>query len=169
MVSLYRPGLGLLGVADTQVSTTAHTVSAWSLLAQLVIGLAVILFIILVATKLLGGKGRRLVGPGRRPMPISVLARQSMGKGVSVVIVQAGPGTYLLGVTQHQVTRLDELDPESLAGLDQFDPDFLADQTVTNPGSNRPRGLSPVTSKWDEPVAGRESFLRKLQDRTVRR
>jgi len=149
------------GAAAGQVSTTAHTVSAWSLLAQLIVGLAVILGIIFVATRLLTGKGRRLAGVGRRRMPISVLARQSMGKGVSVVIVRAGTATYLLGVTQHQVTRLDQLDPEALG-------DIQSHRDVDDTAIDLDAPLLE-NGEWDRPGSGRGSFLRKLQDRSVRR
>jgi flagellar biogenesis protein FliO len=156
-VSVHSHG-GLLLVATGPATSTAHTVSAWSLLAQLVIGMAVILCIILVATRFLRGKGRRLVGPGRKGMLISVVARQSMGKGVSVVIVQAGTESYLLGVTQHQVTRLDQLDPES-----------LVEGMTTDPSRSTPEVSSRLIGDPAEPSSAWGSFVQRLQDRSVRR
>jgi flagellar biogenesis protein FliO len=163
-VSLSRAIPSLLGTtASTSTtaptSSAAHTVSAWSLLGQLVIGLAVILFIILVATRFLRGKGGRLAGVGRRQMLVSVIARQSMGKGVSVVIVRAGTATYLLGVTQHQVTRLDQLDPESLSleGAGEADQSSLSGQS------------SLMAPERDWQASGWGSLVRKLQNRSVRR
>jgi flagellar biogenesis protein FliO len=161
-VLLSRAIPGFLGAATPPASTAAHTVSAWSLLGQLVIGLAVILFIIFVATRLLRGKGGRLAGVGRRQMLVSVMARQSMGKGVSVVIVRVGTATYLLGVTQHQVTRLDQLDPESLNVQESNDPDRSSPSSF----SDQPSLLAP---EQDWPVSGWGSLVRKLQNRSVRR
>ncbi|MCU4185017.1 flagellar biosynthetic protein FliO [Acidiferrimicrobium sp. IK] len=129
---------------------TAHTVSAWSLFAQLLIGLAVILAIIFVASKVLAGRGRLSLGANRRQTPMSVLARQSMGKGVSLLIVRAGTAVYLLGVTQHQVTRIDTLDPETL--------------TDTQDGS-----YDPPASGAARPQANWGSWIRQLQERSVRR
>jgi flagellar biogenesis protein FliO len=162
-LSLASPGFLVTTGASTSTtaptSNAAHTVSAWSLLGQLVIGLAVILFIILVATRLLRGKGGRLAGVGRRQMLVSVIARQSMGKGVSVVIVRAGTATYLLGVTQHQVTRLDQLDPGSLSVPGDSDPD--------RPSMSDHASLMAPEQDW--PTNGWGSFVRKLQNRSVRR
>ncbi len=39
-----------------------------------------------------------------------MVGRQSLGKGVQVAMVTAGRQTYLLGVTQRQVTLLGEVD-----------------------------------------------------------
>ena len=132
-------------------SPVAHTVSAWSLFGQLLIGLAVILVIILVGSRLLGGKGRMVLPGARRQAEISVLARQSMGKGASVAVVRAGATVYLLGVTQHQVTRLDTLDPDA-----QGEPTEGAYDPSPEAGAARPQ------APWG-------SWVRQLQERSVRR
>jgi len=90
--------------------TGVQSVSASSLLIQMVVGLAVIIVLIKVASRLVRGRGGRALGHGPRPHGVSVVGRQSLGKGVQVAMVTAGRQTYLLGVTQRQVTLLGEVD-----------------------------------------------------------
>jgi len=95
-------------------ATTAQSVSASSLLVQMVVGLLVIIVLIKVASRLVQGKvGGRSIGAGRRSGTVAVMGRQSLGKGVQVAMVVADGRTYLLGVTQHQVTLLGQLDAHS--------------------------------------------------------
>jgi len=107
-----------------------------------------------VASRLLGGKGRLGLRGGRRPVLLTVVARQSMGKGVSIAIVEAAGSTYLLGVTNHQVTRLDQLDPAAVSEQPADDVAIVG----TSAGSRR-RSPGPSAS----------GFLRQLQERSVRR
>ena len=90
--------------------TGAQNVSASSLLVQMVVGLAVIIVLIKVASRLVRGRGGPPLGHGPRSHGVSVVGRQSLGKGVQVAMVTAGRQTYLLGVTQRQVTLLGEVD-----------------------------------------------------------
>ncbi len=103
-----------------QVSTGAQSVSASSLLVQMVVGLVVIIVLIKLATRFVQGRGVR--GVVRRPRTdgVAVIGRQSLGKGVQVAMVAAGKQTYLLGVTQRQVTLLGQLDPDE-ADSDNLD------------------------------------------------
>ena len=76
----------------------------------MVVGLVVIIVLIKVASRLVQGRGGRALGHGPRAAGVSVVGRQSLGKGVQVAMVAAGEQTYLLGVTQRQVTLLGQLD-----------------------------------------------------------
>lgn len=130
--------------AHTTGSTT--TVSAWSLLLQLVIGLAVVLGVIVLIARLMRGR----VGAIRRSSaPLAVVGRVALGKGVQVAIVRAGADTYVLGVTSQHITRIgrfSEEPPDRFASVDDLPPD-------ADPGT-------PPRWQWT---------LRQLQDKTVRR
>jgi flagellar biogenesis protein FliO len=132
---------------------TAKSVSAGSLMFQLVIGLAVVLGLIWVVSKVLRGR-TGVVSARKRNAPLAVLGRQPLGKGVQIAIVKAGAETYLVGVTAHQVTRLARFRPDEL-GLDS--PDDMPPAVGTAPGS-------PPPSPFRLP-----SSIRTLQDRTLRR
>ena len=145
-------------VAKTTVTTavsavTAKPVSAVSLFFQLMLGLAVVLGIIWVASRVF----RNRVGSAvvkRRSAPLAVLGRQPLGKGVQVAIVKAGAETLVLGVTAHQVTR-----------LGSFRPDTVDIETSSDdlPAAGAPApGASPVAFRL-------QSTIRQLQERTTRR
>lgn len=145
--------------STTTAVSTAKPVSATSLFLQLMLGLAVVLGIIWVVSRVLRGRVGATVGK-RRTATLAVLGRQPLGKGVQVAIVKAGAETYLLGVTAHQVTRLARFQP---------DPDD-ADETGSDSGSSDdlpsagspPAGMAPVAFRL-------QSTIRQLQERTTRR
>jgi flagellar biogenesis protein FliO len=132
-------------------STTAQSVSASSLLVQMVIGLVVIIALIKVASRLVQGRGGRALSATRRRGSVTVVGRQSLGKGVQVAMVSAGEATYLLGVTQRQVTLLGQLDPE-VDPASAAIPDVAVgelqllhgDSELSSPEASRPMWKSPI-------------------------
>jgi flagellar biogenesis protein FliO len=149
--------------ATTHGSTGAQSVSASSLLIQMVVGLIVIVFLIKMASKFVQGRGGRTgrtLGHGPRAQGVSVVGRQSLGKGVQVAMVAAGKQTFLLGVTQRQVTLLGEVEtdgPAPQAG------DAAVGGLQLLRGGSRPAlgaGGSRPTLK---------SALEQMRDRTARR
>jgi flagellar protein FliO/FliZ len=141
-------------------------VSVFALLARLVVSLVVVLGLMAVAARLLArqAKGGRLA---RRltPVPIEVLARQSLGKNSSVAVVHAAGRALIVGVTDTQVTLLGEGDPEAL-----LPPEADDDPATTITAAARTR------SPWTVPGAtGAAAFspwtamLDTLRERTVRR
>ncbi len=177
LLSSTAAGTAARAVAATTSTTvanavTAKSVSATSLMFQLVIGLGVVLGIIWVGARVM--RGRMGINASRRKLaPLAVIGRQPLGKGVQLAVVRAGTQTFLLGVTAHQVTRLARFRPEEVeafenpaaasgpsgsgrvAGPDS--PDDLPPAVGTSPGSPLPVPFSL------------QSTIRRLQDRTVRR
>lgn len=139
--------------STTVAASTAQPVSATSLFLQLMLGLAVVLGIIWVVSRVLRGRvGATMVK--RRSAPLAVLGRQPLGKGVQIAIVKAGAETYLLGVTAHQVTRLARFRP------DPADPDGSSDDLPA--AGDPPVGTAPAAFRL-------QSTLREWQERSVRR
>lgn len=145
-------------------SQSASTVSVTSLLLQLVIGLGVVLGVIWVVARLLRGKAGLAMG-ARRQGALAVLHRQSLGKGSSVAIVRAAGRVYLVGVTQQNVHRIDELDaaaPELSTG----DPGAgTSDQNLD--GGNGMAAAFPTTTQ--RPTTTWTSTIEQLRELTVRR
>lgn len=139
--------------STTTAVSTAKPVSATSLFLQLMLGLAVVLGLIWLASKVMRGRMGATVGK-RRSAPLAVLGRQPLGKGVQVAIVKAGAETYLLGVTAHQVTRLARFQP------DPADADVSSDDLPA--AGSPPAGTSPAAFRL-------QSTIRQLQERTTRR
>ena len=148
--------------ATTVAAQTAKSVSATSLMFQLVIGLGVVLAIIWVAARIMRGRVGTVTAK-KRTAPLAVIGRQPLGKGVQIAVVRAGTETYLLGVTAHQVTR-----------LARFKPDEFEDAAIqAASGSGSPDDLPPAVGANagnQLPVPFRlNSTIRQLQERTLRR
>ncbi len=139
--------------STTTAVSTAQPVSATSLFLQLMLGLAVVLGLIWVVSRVVRGRVGTTMGK-RRSAPLAVLGRQPLGKGVQVAIVKAGAETYLLGVTAHQVTRLARFRPDP-ADAEESSDDLPA-------AGSPPAGSAPAAFRL-------QSTIRQLQERTVRR
>jgi flagellar biogenesis protein FliO len=146
--------------AAGQALTGAQSVSASSLLVQMVVGLVVIIVLIKLASKFVQGRGGRTVGPRARSQAVSVVGRQSLGKGVQVAMVAAGTQTFLLGVTQRQVTLLGEIDNATATAVDP--------EESTSSGLQLLRGATPALSAAGV-VPSWKSALEQMRVRTVRR
>jgi flagellar biogenesis protein FliO len=107
---------GTAAHAAAHAVTTAPTVSAGHMLVQLVVALAVVVGLVLLAKRFARGRagGALGVGGGRRN-PVKVVGRQSLGKGVSVAVVEFGDQAYLVGVTPNTVRRLATTDAHRVA------------------------------------------------------
>ena len=90
-----------------------------------------------------------------------MVGRQSLGKGVQVAMVAAGRQTFLLGVTQHQVSLLGEVDTGEMAPVGGEDAGSTALQLVAGgTGGSRPGSGSLPTWK---------TAIEQMRVRTVRR
>ena len=77
-----------------------------------VLSLLVVLAIVFAASRLLG----RASGQGGSGV-LDVLARQALGRTASVAIVRVADRAYVLGVTESQITLLDDTDLAPLSEL----------------------------------------------------
>jgi flagellar biogenesis protein FliO len=148
-------------VAAATGSTGAQSVSASSLLVQMVVGLIVIIVLIKLASKFVQGRGGRGLGHGARSSGVSVVGRQSLGKGVQVAMVAAGRQTYLLGVTQHQVTLLGEVDTGEIAAVDGEESTASGLQLVASGNRSTPSAVGSLPN-W-------KTAIEQMRVRTVRR
>lgn len=89
----------------------------------------------------------------RRSLPLEVVARHGLSRSSSLAVVRLGERALLLGVTEHQVTLLTEVDPSELDA-----PPELDDNLVAPAGP----GIGPGTLPW-------KVALEQLRERTVRR
>jgi flagellar biogenesis protein FliO len=147
-------------------STGAQSVSASSLLVQMVVGLVVIIVLIKLASKFVQGRSGRTLGRGPRPHGVSVVGRQSLGKGVAVAMVSAGTQTFLLGVTTRQVTLLGEIDT---AGAESADTGELVDGDGGAGPLQLLRGGNRPSLSAGGVVPGWKSAIEQMRVRTARR
>lgn len=121
-------------------------VSVLSLLGRLVFSLAIVLFLMFLVARVM--RNRTMPGVGRigaRRDLLRVVARQPLTRTASIAVVHAADRALVVGVTDHGVSVLAELD---VSALEPDDPD----------------GAMPVTSapSW-------QGFLDVLRERSVRR
>jgi flagellar protein FliO/FliZ len=134
-------------------------VSLFTLLIRVVVSLGVVLAVMAAAAAVLrrsgvvgaAPAGRR--GARRRNLALEVIARHGLSRSSSIAVVRLGERALVLGVTEHQVTLLTEVDPAELAAPPELD-DTLA-------GTAGP-GIGPGTLPW-------KVALDQLRERTVRR
>jgi flagellar biogenesis protein FliO len=128
-----------------------------ALLVRVVVSLAVVLAVMAGAGAVLrrsgvattAGPGRR--GGQRRRVPVQVIARHGLSRGASLTVVRLGGRALVLGVTEHRVSLLSEIDPAEL--------DVESDDSAAGPaGPGTGAGVLP----W-------KVALEQLRERTVRR
>jgi flagellar protein FliO/FliZ len=133
-----------------------------ALLVRVVVSLGVVLAVMAGAAAVLRRSGvagtavagRR--GGRRRPVPVEVLARHGLSRGAFVTVVRLGGRTLVLGVTEHQVSLLTEVDPAELDAASLSDG---ADETAAEPAGP---GIGAGVLPW-------KVALDQLRERTVRR
>jgi flagellar protein FliO/FliZ len=87
--------------------------SVFSLLARLVISLAIVIGLMMVLAGVLKRRGIVVAGPkstGRTPVAaeIEILGRKGLGRNAQVAIVRAAGCTLVLGITEQHITVLGE-------------------------------------------------------------
>lgn len=120
--------------------------SVLSLLGRLIVSLGIVLALMAVLAKVL--RNRVMPGMGRtavRRDALQVLARQPLSRSASVVVVRAADRTLVLGVSDHGVRLLAEVDALSLEVDERED-------------------ATPIT-----PDPSWRGFLDALRERSVRR
>ena len=101
-----------------------------------------------VVGKLYSPGGR--VGRNSNAM-VQVLGRQSIGRNADVTVVSLGDRTLVLGVTEHNVSVVTELDNEEIV------------ETVSLPA------VIPARTQAPSPVPSWRDLLESMRERTVRR
>jgi len=127
----------------------------------LVLGLVIGVLLVLArfARKWQTGGGR----PGSRPVGrIEVVSRRSLGKHVSLLVVQVAQRTFLIGQSVQQMTMLAELDGD----------EWVKTNSLVSPaGRGKDQLLAPGTvlgTGGDSPGAW-DAFIDHLREMTVRR
>jgi flagellar protein FliO/FliZ len=128
-----------------------------ALLVRVVVSLGVVLAVMAGAAAVLrrsGVAGTAVSGRRglRRKAPVEVITRHGLSRGASVAVVRLGGRALVLGVTEHQVSLLTEIDP---AELEAPPPD----DDVAGPAGP---GIGSGALPW-------KVALEQLRERTVRR
>jgi flagellar protein FliO/FliZ len=123
---------------------------------RLIFSLAVVMGLMWAAATVLRKRGL-VSGSARRGSgaEIEVIARRSMGRNSSIAVVKVGDRTMVVGVTDHQITKLD--DAELLAVID------LREEEAAGATWTAPAGTTPsLGTAW-------KTMLEQMRTRTARR
>jgi flagellar biosynthetic protein FliO len=128
------------------------TASTLALFGRLIVSLAVVIGLMWAAARVIRKRGFGGVGgPSRRPgVQVDIVARRTLGRNSSIAIVRAGGTALVVGITEHQITKLAD------ASLEEID--FSAESQWTA----SPQGPDGPTPSW-------KAMLDQLRDRTARR
>lgn len=118
--------------------------------------------LLIVTLRLVGklyGTGRSIGGGTGKSANVSVqvLGRQSVGRNADVTVVALGDRTLVLGVTEHNVSVVTELEPEEFV------------ETVSLPAAPALSQALPTRTQEQPSMPSWRDFVENLRERTVRR
>jgi flagellar biogenesis protein FliO len=125
------------------------------LFVRLVFSLAIVIGIMWMAARVIRQRGLvPSAGRGRngRNVQVEVLARRGFNRNASIAVVRVGDRSMVVGVTDHYITKLDDVDIETVEPIELQD----AGTTWTVPA-----GVPGPTTPW-------KTMLNQLRDKTVR-
>ncbi len=128
-----------------------------------------LLFVTLRVVGKLHTGGSKLSGGGRHEgAVIQVIGRQSIGRNADVTVVTLGERTLVLGVTEHNVSMVAELDPEDMGTsreVIEIAPAALASV------ASAPLSQAAIPARTQAPVSvpSWRDLLESMRERTVRR
>ncbi len=120
---------------------------------RLIFSLAVVMGLMWAAATVLRKRGM-VTGSARRGSgaEIELVARRSMGRNASIAVIKVGDRTMVVGVTDHQITKLDDAE---LAVIDLREEEAGATWTA-------PAGPPSLGTAW-------KTMLEQMRSRTARR
>lgn len=137
------------------------TASTIGMFARLLFSLAIVIGLMWVAANQLKKRGYGGTGGRRGPgVQLEVLARRSMGRNSSIVVVRVGDRSMLVGVTDHQINKLDDVD------IDEIDLES-ANWTAT-PALPAPASASSSSANNGEHPSAWKMMLEQMRTRTTR-
>ena len=137
-----------------------------ALLVRVVVSLGVVLAVMAGAAAVLRRSGVVGTAPAgkrgsRRRNAVEVIARHGLSRGSSIAVVRLGGRALVIGVTEHQVSLLTEIDPAEL--------DAPPDDELSSPGIPRIPGAGPAGPGIGAGALPWKVALEQLRERTVRR
>lgn len=117
--------------------------------------------------KLYSGGGAKIMGGRHEGAVIQVIGRQSIGRNADVTVVTLGDRTLVLGVTEHNVSMVAELDPEEMVTREVIE---LSPQLLAPAAMNAAAPLAiPARTQASASVPSWRDLLESMRERTVRR
>ena len=100
---------------------------------------------------------------------IQVIGRQSIGRNADVTVVTLGDRTLVLGVTEHNVSMVAELDPEEMETREVIDLPSVAPTAIAAATTATKTLAIPARTQAPVSVPSWRDLLESMRERTVRR
>jgi flagellar biosynthetic protein FliO len=128
------------------------SLSTLGMFVRLIFSLSIVIGLMWVAANMLRKRGVAGFGAKRSGSSVQVelLARRPLTRNTSIAVVRIGERAMVVGISDHQVTKLDD------AEINDIDLNDAATNWTVAPGSNGP------ASAW-------KAMLDQMRNRTVRR
>jgi flagellar protein FliO/FliZ len=139
------------------------TASTIGMFARLLFSLAIVIGLMWIAAQQLrkrgyGGVGAKRPGAG---VQVELLARRSMGRNSSIAVVRVGDRSMVVGVTDHQINSLGDVD------IDEID---LESATWTaTPALPAPASAASTSNGAGTPTSPWKTMLEQMRSKTTRR
>ena len=158
----------------------APEINAFEVIVRLAASLAMVVAIILVAAKVLRGRGGLRLGKAQSGPRLDVLDRTSLNRNASVAVVRVGGRGLVVGITDQSVTLLSEA-PELIDRYEsqhaQESPhlheSLLAHESQHVEAERTAPPVEHTHPRWPEvtgaPEPARMNFFEALREATVRR
>ena len=110
--------------------------STFAMLLRLLLSLAVVIGLMWAAATVLKKRGFAPAGNRRaaKSVQIEMLAKRGMGRNTSIAVVRVGDRSMVVGITDHQVTKLDDADIEDI----DFEEDAIGTAPQVSAGTGSP-------------------------------
>lgn len=125
-----------------------------------------LLFVTLRVVGKLHNSGAKITGGRHDGAVIQVIGRQSIGRNADVTVVSLGERTLVLGVTEHNVSMVAELDPEDMVTREVIE---IAPAQVAAVAASQGQLAIPARTQASVQVPSWRDVLESLRERTVRR
>jgi flagellar protein FliO/FliZ len=140
------------------------TTSTFALFARLIFSMGIVLGLMWIAARLLQRRGFGPVAKRQaRPVDLELLARKHLGRHTSIAVVRAAGQAMVVGITEHEITKLADAD---LAAIDlEAEEEAAAAATADAAGP----GTAPPQQGFATPGQAWKAMLEHVREKTVRR
>ena len=134
------------------------------LLARLVFSMGIVLGLMWIAARALQRRGFGPVAKRQaRPVELELVARKHLGRHTSIAVVRAAGQAMVVGITEHEITKLADAD---LAAIDldcELEEEEAAASEAARQGTAAPQqGFATPGQAW-------KAMLEHVREKTVRR
>ncbi|HEX5097352.1 MAG TPA: flagellar biosynthetic protein FliO [Acidimicrobiia bacterium] len=137
------------------------TTSTFALFARLIFSMGIVLGLMWIAARVLQRRGLGPVAKRQaRAVELELLARKNVGRHASIAVVRAAGQAMVVGITEHEITKLADAD---LPAIDlEAEQDVAASEAASQGTAAPQQGFATPGQAW-------KAMLEHVREKTVRR